>query len=353
MKKVVVADKSIPATASMASDEPSQHRRRGRGVRRLLLAVAIFAVGAIAGALVFGGGGNVGSFRSAAGQDEYLAAYEAALAEGPTPSEEFEVTTDFGIVHVIGYATDEAADAAPLVLLPGTQSGAPMWAANVPSLAANRPVYVVDLLGQPGRSIPSRPIADHSDEARWLAQAIEQLPGAKPHVVGHSLGGWLAMNLAVHEPDAAASVIVLDPIMTFSDLSLESIVRSVPASVAWTPRAWRDSFASWTANDAPVDDEPTADMIEAGMQHYALGTPAPTRFTDEELATVGVPVLAILAGASRMHDAAAAAETAASTLTDATVDTYADASHAVTGEYPQRLARDIEAFLAAVARDNR
>lgn len=134
--------------------------------------------------------------------------------------------------------------------------------------------------------------------------------------------------------------------LTFGDLSLDAVLRSLPASIPWLPRSWREGFASWTANDdAPVKDEPVGEMIEAGMQYYALGTPAPSRFSDEQLQAIDVPVLAIMAGKSRMHDDAAAAENASRLLTMGTVLTYADASHAINGEEPDRIAADVAAFL--------
>ena len=355
---------SLIASASDASPEqhdaespeshPGERRSRDAAVtpprrrvwRRVLGVLALLAVGFVAGALLFGGGAPVGHFRSAEGQSSYLAAYDEALAEGPAVSKELLIETDYGDVRVLRYdaADPSAVSADPLVLLPGTQSGAPMWVDNVPSLRADRPVYVVDLLGQPGRSIQSRPITTHEDDAQWLAQVLRALPG-EPTVMGQSLGGWLAMNLAVHEPSAAAAVVVIDPVMTFGDLSLDAVLRSIPASVPWTPRSWRDDLASWTANDAPVEDVPVADMIEAGMQHYALGTPSPTRFTDEQLAGVDVPVLVIMAGASRMHDSAAAADVAKRVLSAGTVLTYDGASHAINGEEPERIARYVNAFL--------
>ena len=302
---------------------------------------AITAVG-IGAAIVLNSGDSVGHWRNAQAQATYLEHYETALADGPAPDAKLDLRTDAGVVRVLRY--DGPADTQPIVLLPGTQSGAPMWAGNVPSLRAQRTVYVVDLLGQPGLSVASREIVSAEDDARWLAQAIGQLP-RRPAVLGHSLGGWLAMNLAVNEPDVASKIIVLDPVLTFGDLSLDAIVRSVPASLPWLPRGWRDDFASWTANDAPVDDDPVARMIEAGMQGYALGAPAPVRFTDEQLEGIDARVLVIMAGASRMHDPAAAADVAGQHLPQATVLTYPDASHAITGEESGRIAHDIADFL--------
>ncbi|MEJ1088081.1 alpha/beta hydrolase [Microbacterium sp. Mu-80] len=337
------AHDSASGTAAQ-TEEPAARRRPRLGRTVLVLAPAL--AGFVAGAVVFSSSVPVGHFRSADGQDEYLAAYERALDEGPAESARVTIETEYGAVHAVRYdsADPTRADADPLVLLPGTQSGAPMWVNNIPSLRAAGPVYVIDLLGQPGRSIQSRPIETHADDARWLAQALDQLPG-HPAVMGHSLGGWLAINLAVHEPGAASRVIVLDPVMSFEDLSLPAVVRSIPASVSWLPKSWRDDFASWTANDAPIADEPVAEMIEAGMQHFSLGTPAPSRFSDEQLQHIDAPMLAIMAGASRMHDAEQAADNAEKLLTHGVVLTYDDASHAINGEEPERIAEDVTLFL--------
>jgi pimeloyl-ACP methyl ester carboxylesterase len=81
------------------------------------------------------------------------------------------------------------------------------------------------------------------------------------------------------------------------------------------------------------------------MQGYSLKLPQPTRITDERLAMLDVPVLAIIAGRSVMHDAQQATDTAERTLSDGTVRLYPDASHAVNGEYPDRLRDDIADFV--------
>jgi pimeloyl-ACP methyl ester carboxylesterase len=166
------------------------------------------------------------------------------------------------------------------------------------------------------------------------------------HLLGLSIGGWTATNLAVHAPDRIAGLVLLDPATTFAPLPFEVVVRSIPASVRWFPRSWRDSFGSWTAGGAPVEDVPAAEVIEAGMQTYALHLPTPGPFPDEALRGIDVPVLAILAGRSVMHDAAAAAEHARATLPDATVTVYPDATHALNGEHPDRIAADVAEFLA-------
>ncbi len=140
---------------------------------------------------------------------------------------------------------------------------------------------------------------------------------------------------------------VIDPVHVFADIPFGTIVRSIPAALPWLPRSWRDSFNSYTAGGAPVEDEPVADMIEAGMQHYRMRLPQPTRISEERLRRLDLPVLAIIAGESVMHDPQSAAETARQTLPRGTVRLYPDASHAVNGEQPERIAEDVAAFAAS------
>lgn len=58
-----------------------------------------------------------------------------------------------------------------------------------------------------------------------------------------------------------------------------------------------------------------------------------------------MPVLAILAGRSVMHDVARSSEVAERTFQDGAVRAYPDAAHAVGSERAAELARDIEACL--------
>ncbi|MBF9131499.1 alpha/beta hydrolase [Plantactinospora sp. S1510] len=290
----------------------------------------------------------VGHFTSAQGQDRYLAAYDRAMDEMPDPDRTLDIRTSYGVVRLYHFAGADPG-APPLLLLPGTSSGSPVWADNMPSLLRVRSVYTVDLLGEPGLSIQQRPISSPRDHARWLHEVVVNLPEERVYLLGLSIGGWTAMNLTVHQPEKVAGVIVLDPVMVFANLAPEAIIRSIPASVRWLPKSWRDSFASWTANDAPVEDVPVARMIEAGMQTYAMKLSAPTRLTEQQLEKLQTPTLALIAGKSRMHDAASAAEVARRALPHGTVKVYPEASHAINGEHPDQIASDVATFLGDAA----
>ncbi|OOC57226.1 MULTISPECIES: alpha/beta fold hydrolase [Nocardiopsis] len=320
-----------------------EKRKRNRWVIVLGAVAAVVLLAAIA----LRTPSPVGHWRSAEGHDAFMEAYEAAMAEMPRPDAEIDVRTDYGVVRMYRFeGTGEAGAArSPLVLLPGRASASPVWADNLPSLLEVGDVYTVDLLGEPGLSVQARPIEDDDDQAEWLHQALGGLPEEEFHVVGLSIGGWTAANLATREPSRLATVTLVEPVFVLDGMPLEVVLRSLPATLPWLPRSWRDGFNSWTAGGAPVEDVPVADMIESGMRDYALKLPQPARIAEEALADLDMPVLAVIAGESVMHDPDTAVATAERALSRATVEVYPDASHAVNGEYPRELAADIDAFL--------
>lgn len=315
-------------------------QRRGR-VLVPVLAGLLVAAGVVT--FVLREPSPVGHFRSADGYDRFGTAYDRAMAELPKPDQVLDLRTSFGVVRLYRW-TGTATGTPPVVLLPGTSASAPMWADNVPALLRFGDVYALDMIGEPGRSVQERPITSGADQARWLDEALARLPEEKVLLFGVSLGGWNVLNHVVHRTGKVAGAVVLDPAGSFNDLPLSVILRSIPVSLPFAPKSWRDDFNSWTANGASVEDVPVADLIEVGMQTYAKQLPAPARFPAEQLAAIDVPVLVIMAGKSVMHDSAEAARVAEQTLRHGTVKVYPEASHAISGEYPQEIADDLAAF---------
>jgi pimeloyl-ACP methyl ester carboxylesterase len=311
---------------------------------RTLARIALSLVLLAAVLWCLGDGAPVGHFASAEHKARFIAAYHRAMAALPRPQQVRDVRTSYGIVRIYRFAGAHD-DLPPLLLLPGRAAPTPVWADNLPGFLALRSVYTVDLLGEPGFSVQDRPIDSDADQAAWLHEAIAQLPEPAVHVVGLSIGGWTAMNLAVHRPQKIASLTVIEPVFVFTNMSLEAILRSIPASVPWLPRRLRDDFNSWTAGGAPVAHEPVGDMIEAGMATYRLKLPVPSLPDPARIAELRMPTLVILAGRSPMHDSTKAASEARRLLPGGTVRVYAGASHAISGEHPAEIAADVAAHL--------
>lgn len=331
---------------------PPQAREDGRTSRVIALAAAalgatLFGAGLAVALELRPGPAPVGRWRSAAGRAQYLAAYEATFAELPDPDATLDVPTDFGTVRVYRFA-GTGTSRQPLLLLPGTRSGAPVWADNIPHLLRTADVYALDLLGEPGLSVQDRPITSDDAIATWLDQVLAALPEESFHLVGLSLGGRTATALTVRRPAHVASLTLLDPGLTLAPFPWGTIVRSLPASLPWLPRSWRDAFTSHLSGGIEVEDLPVARMIEAGMQHFRMVLPQPRLIAPELLAQCEPPVLAIIAGRSVIHDPQRAAETARHLIPDVRVHVAPGASHAINGERPVEIAALVDDFVQEV-----
>jgi pimeloyl-ACP methyl ester carboxylesterase len=137
---------------------------------------------------------RVGYWRSDARRLDYLAAYDAVMKQLPQVEQTWDLQTDYGTVRAYRFATTGFPGALPVVPIPGWGSGTPMWKDNLPGLAAQRPVYALDALGDAGRSTQSAPLTSTEAQAKWIDQTLGELGVPRAHVVGHSFGGWSAMN---------------------------------------------------------------------------------------------------------------------------------------------------------------
>lgn len=258
------------------------------------------------------------------------------------------MVTEFGTVRVYRF---DGPPGRPVVLLPGRNASTPMWAANLPGLVTHRTVYAVDLLGEPGLSEQRQPLTGAQDQAHWFDDMLTGLGLTCPHLMGVSFGGWTAVNHAVRRPGRVASLALLDPVMTFAPIPIRTMLAVAPMGIPGVPEAYRRRVLRWLSGGADADDsEPVAALIVAGTADFELRQPLPRRFTADELRALDVPVLALLAGRSVIHDAERAAATARELLRHGHVELWSDASHAINGEFPGEIAQAAGEFWREVDR---
>ncbi len=96
----------------------------------------------------------------------------------------------------------------PLVILHGLFGSARNWASLAKRLAQRQPVHTVDLRNH-GAS-PWSAAMDYQIMAEDVAGFIEDLGGAPVALLGHSMGGKVAMMLALNDPWLVDRLLVLD-----------------------------------------------------------------------------------------------------------------------------------------------
>ncbi len=289
---------------------------------------------------------ELGAFRSLEGRARYLAAYEDGMRQLPSPVWARDVETAFGTVRAYRFGEGGGT---PLLLLPGKAAATPLWATNLPSLMAIRPVISMDLLGEPGLSVQTRPIRTEREQAQWLSEALVALGVSRVHLLAVSFGGWSAVNLAHHHPGQVASIITVDPANTFGRYGLKVILFSIPAVLPGVPDRIRYWCLKWISGgvEAPAD-LPEGRLIASGMRDFKSHLPAPSYPPDALLRDLAAPALVLIAGRSIIHNPAKAEARARRLLPRAQVELWPEASHALNGEFPERLAERVRSFLDEV-----
>lgn len=319
----------------------------------VILAITLIGMLAILALIsfLFKDDGSMSGFVTEEGQEEYAKSYDEAMSHLPEPVESKKISTEFGEVQLYKFQEKDTPDKTPLLLLPGKGSATPMWEANLSKFLENRPVYTIDLMGEPGLSTETKRIETAADQAVWLKQVLDQLPESDINLLGLSFGGWSAANVALKYPEKIQALILVDPIYVFGPIPLKMIIASIPASVPIVPKPIRERMLSYISGGAEVDDsDPTAKLIETGMRTFKSKLPMPVEIKPEQLAELTMPVLGILAGESTMHHAGKSYQTGVDYLQgpDSEMVLFEDASHAINGEYPEELAETIEAFLEKI-----
>jgi pyruvate dehydrogenase E2 component (dihydrolipoamide acetyltransferase) len=136
----------------------------------------------------------------------YVAPTDVGEAEAGGESPHQLLTTDSGTLRYAkrGEGGDE------LVLIHGFGGDLDTWLFNIDALAAKATVYAFDL---PGHGQSTKALADASGEG--LGHALEgfmdALGIARAHLVGHSMGGAIALRMARNHPERVASLALISP----------------------------------------------------------------------------------------------------------------------------------------------
>jgi pimeloyl-ACP methyl ester carboxylesterase len=251
----------------------------------------------ITGAADLAAEGQPGSWVNDAARATFMAAYERAFARWPRPREESDVETATTTTRVHAYRPHPAGDA--VVLLTGAGFNASSWYPHVAALAADGPVYGIDMPGDPNPSVARALIAPPENCAAWLDELLGQLSDRPVHLVGFSYGGWVAMNQALRAPGRVASVTLLDPAgLTALDARFW-IWLSVSGLASMTPMPLRRRLARWL--DSPSMTEPElVPLMWAGIRGYHAEPKFPAVLTDGQLRAIRVPVLLITGARSSL-----------------------------------------------------
>jgi pimeloyl-ACP methyl ester carboxylesterase len=114
----------------------------------------------------------------------------------------------------------------PIVLIHGIACHRGFWRPQVERFGGEHRVVAVDLRGHGDSDAPTQryPIEGLADDVAWMC---EQLGLARPVVVGHSLGGDVALELAAARPELVAAAVMIDSVLLAGDERLRFVRKLV------------------------------------------------------------------------------------------------------------------------------
>ena len=241
------------------------------------------------------------AFKSPQGEAAYLAAYDAAMKSWPVIYEEMEIPSRFGMTHVVVSGSTEDP---PLILLHGYWATLTMWTPNVADLSRGYRVYAIDVMGQPGRSVPGEPIRNAADYVAWLTATLDGLRLDRVSLLGMSYGGWLALTFAMASPERVRKLVLLSPAASFLPMVKQFSLRGV-LMVLCPSRFTVNSFMRWLGFDDRLGTEEAQhaarrmlELMYLGAEHFLIPREtvgvAPTVFSDDELQAMHVPTLLLI-----------------------------------------------------------
>jgi pimeloyl-ACP methyl ester carboxylesterase len=238
-------------------------------------------------------------------------------------------------------------DGPVVVLLHGFGLDGRMWAPQVAALRARFRLVTIDL---PGFG-PAPVDVGEATAAAAVAAVIEAVADAPVHVVGHSLGATVAIDLALTAPARVRSLTLIGPLMRRRPSGIVAWDRTVALAKAGDLAAARAAWmgdamlagASGAVRDAVramVDDYRGDHWCERAITRYAVADPA------ARLGEVAVPTLVII-GERDLATFRANADEYAAKVPGAVRAVVGGAGHLVSLERPDEVSGLIRRFLEA------
>jgi pimeloyl-ACP methyl ester carboxylesterase len=290
---------------------------------------------------------NLDPFRSPELRAQFIAKYDAVVADWPVPCEERDVRTEFGTTHAVVSGSESAP---PLVLLHGAGATAVMWRPVIEALSATYRCYCIDTIIEGNKSIATKRSLGKTKLVAWLRQVFAALDIEQARVVGLSYGGWLAANLAVQSPELVNRLVLLCPAATFAPITVEFYRGVLSANLRRSPERAR-RFTQWLSSTSNVESDPTADLIVTALlsgKSMPTGLTPPTVLSDDTLRRITVPTTVVIGDREVIYRSGPRAALARAQKLIPNVHTHLmiGANHMLTIDCPKELADELQKALA-------
>lgn len=229
-------------------------------------------------------------YKTPEGEAVLMTLYDSALDGLGLTTGSRTVPTSLGDTHLLVVGPEEAL---PLVLLGGGNFLSPSCLAWFLPLAARYRIVAPDLIGQPGRSAPTRPPPQGDGHAQWLLDVLDGMNLARPAFVGMSYGAGLVLRLAGYAAERVASAALVSPAAIVRGSLTRMLLQVAAPMLAYQVRPSPERLRRAVCPVLTEPDEELTAQIGAVYRHVRLDRHLPRLATAAELARFTTPTLVI------------------------------------------------------------
>ncbi len=284
----------------------------------------------------------VSIYKSPAYRTKLLQIYDEKLTQWPTPYESRFIDTKYGKVHVIVSGPEKGY---PVMLINASGLAGWSWIYNVGDLNKTYRTYAIDNIGEAGKNELLKPKQiPHTGEeiAEYYTDISHKLGIEKSHVIGASIGGFIATNYAMYAPERVDRLVLLGS-MGYG--STPATIATMIIAQGFPIKPVQDATFRWAFGDSPVlaeDFGPWFRLVMKGM----VPTPImPRSFSEEELKKVTVPTLSFVGSKDAVVGKAENAAALAGSIPGSEV-LIVNSGHLMGAELANEVNPKITAFLA-------
>jgi len=270
-------------------------------------------------------------FKSAEAESRMLAVYDTAMKLWPLPFEEHTISTQYGKTHVI---TSGPKDAPPLVLLHCALMTSAIWSPIIEALSKQHRTYAVDVMGDVGRTIPSNPPVTEKEFANWLEQVLDGFHLEKTSILAWSFGGFVGTNFTLHHPQRVVKLGLLAPFATFIRPGPGFLLGFLPFLFPLRPfvRLFERSLCHKPSFGYKEHSEILYERFRSARVVFKV---PPRVFKDQELQSLGMPILLLIGEQEFLYNSKAAIERARRLFPKGNIELIKNCNHAIVSDQTQ------------------
>jgi pimeloyl-ACP methyl ester carboxylesterase len=281
-------------------------------------------------------------FRSQSGEKLVLEAYDNLMTGWSVPYEDLYLNSKLGTTHII---VSGKTDAPPLFLIHAFYASAVSWYQNVKRLSADYRVHAVDIIGDPNKSKPFRPIRQLSFYVDWLKDLMDQLHVDRADFIGNSVGAFHVANFALNEPERVRSMILIGPASTFVNIPA-FYINTFPGGMTGWGFLVRHAVR-WIENGAPLDPGFHKLFYLLLKNGKSANQVFPFVMTDRQLKQIQTPTLLIYGEKEVIYDYSLAIRRAEKCLVKVKIEIIPGANHITAASQPAYANEAILRFLSS------